>query len=105
GCLLEFDIAGTGLQVCRAVDTSGANGTGAGLCFEGGAYVLNINISGASAGANAGGTGKSDVIIDADIAEEIVGMGLADGDGVAVLHDGGIAGDLLNSGFAVAVDP
>ena len=103
--LQELNIAGAGLEVRGAVDTLGTDRTGARPGFEGGAYVLNLDIAGASVGADVGGAGKGDVVVDGDVAEEVVRVRFADGDVAAVLGDGWIVGNLLGAGFAVAAQP
>lgn len=48
--------------------------------------------------------GESDIVIDADVAEEII-VAFADGDVVSVLHDGGIVDDLLDAIVAASTEP
>src|SRR6059058_5712711 len=79
----------------------GADGAGAALGFDGGADVLDLHIAGAGGGVDRGGLGEGDVVIDADVAIEIVVMALADGEVVAVLDDGRVVYDLLDAAVDV----
>jgi hypothetical protein len=101
GGLLEFDVAGAGLEVGGAVDAAGTDGAGAGVGLEISAYVLDFYVAGAGGRGDGGVAGQVDVVVDGDVAEEISGVALADGDVVAALGDGWVADDLLDSGVDV----
>lgn len=88
-----------------ALDAGGADGAGAALCLERGADVIDGHVAGTGGGVDVGGTGKGDVVVDGDVAEEVVVVGFADDDVVAVLGDGRVVNDLLDAGIGVAVHP
>ena len=75
---------------------------GAALGFEGGADVLNFDVAGAGGGGDGGGFGEGDVVVDGDVAVEVVVVTFADGDVVAVLNDGRVVDDLLDAAVDVA---
>ena len=77
------------------------DGTGAGLGFDVVTYILNFDVAGSGRGGNGRGAGKGDVVLNIDVAVEIFIVAVANGDVVAVLNDGRIGDDLLNSGFDV----
>lgn len=103
GCDLdEFDVSGAGLEVGCSVDAAGTDGAGAGVCLERDRCILDFDISGSRGGHDAGGARYGDVIVDAEVAVEIAGVALTDGDVVAGLDDGRVLGDLLDAGCQIA---
>ena len=66
---MKLDIAGAGTEGRHTLDAVGANGTGSGLRFEAGAYVLDLHVAGACGSGDVGGSGQGDVVVDADVAE------------------------------------
>ena len=85
--LLELDIAGACAEGCWSLDAVGPDGPGAALRFDIGSYVLNFDVAGAGDGRDGGGVGKGDVVIDADVAIEIVVVVLADPDDYLAIYD------------------
>lgn len=99
--LVEDDIPRAGAEGGPALDTVGGYGAGAGLGLEGCADVLNVNVAGACGGVDIGSGGKSDVVVDADVAVEIVIVALAYGDVVSALDNWRVADDLLDAAVDV----
>ncbi len=79
-----------------------ANGAGAALGPDGGTDVLDQYVAGAGGGIDARGLGQGDLIVDGDVAVEVVVMAFADGDVVAALDDGRVGDDLLDPTVNVA---
>ena len=74
----------------------------AALGLDGGTDVLDLDVAGAGGGANGRGFGKGDLVVDVDIAEEVVVVAFPDGDVVAILDDGRVGDDLLDAAVDVA---
>ena len=104
-CLLKFDVAGAGAEDRRAFDAVSTDGAGAALGLEAGADVLDFNVAGAGDGIDRGFAGEGDLVVDADVAKQIGIVAIADGDVVAVLDDGRIVDDLLETGVAASAEP
>ena len=68
---------------------------------EAGADVLNVEAAGAAGGFDGGGAGKGDVVVDDNVAIEVVVVAIADGDLIAALGDGWVGGDLVDAGVDV----
>ncbi len=78
------------------------DGAGAALGLDGGADVLDRYVTGAGGGVDGRGLGEGDLVVDGDIAVEVVVVAFADGDVVAVLDDGRVGDDLLDAAVDVA---
>src|SRR5438552_882112 len=100
--LLEFNIAGAGSECRGTLDAVGPDSAGAALGLDVCADVLDLHIAGAGGCADAGGFGEGDVVVDADIAVEVVIVAFADGDVITVLDDGRVVHDLLDAAVDVA---
>src|ERR1700738_495004 len=78
------------------------DGARAALGLDGGADVLDLHIAGAGGGVDCRGLGEGDVVVDVDVAVEVVVMAFADGYVVAVLNDWRVVDDLLDAAVDVA---
>src|SRR6202044_556629 len=100
--LLKFDVSRAGTEIGHALDAVDTDAAGAALSFDGGTDVLNFDVAGACGGVDGGSAGEGDLVVDADVVEEVVVVTFPDGDVVTILDDRRVADDLLNAAVGVA---
>ena len=88
GVLIELDVSGSGLEGGGTVDGVGADGARSAIRFQAGPDVLSFDVARTGGGIDFGAAGKSDLVVDGDVAVLVAAVALADLDGIAALLDG-----------------
>jgi len=96
-CFFELNVAGAGAEFGGTIDAVGANVARAAGSGKIAAEVVDGDVAGTAVEIKRNGRGGGDVVIDADVLEEVMVIGLADANGVAALHNGRVVNDAVDT--------